>query len=162
MAEMGWDEVTVIRKRAPKASAMKSQQAVNVAQRQGVPIDTQKKCKFYKIHSNKQHSVDKNTAKLDAETEELHHATVGLDVGRIIMQARQAKNMTQKDLATKINEKQQVVNEYEQAKAIPNQAVLAKMERILGVKLRGKDKGKPFIDKHEKKDAPAAKGGKKK
>ena len=32
----------------------------------------------------------------------------------------------------KINEKQQVINEYEAGKAIPNQQVLAKMERILG------------------------------
>ena len=43
-----------------------------------------------------------------------------------------------------INEKQQIVNEYEQAKCIPNQQILAKMERALGVKLRGKDKGQPF------------------
>jgi ribosome-binding protein aMBF1 (putative translation factor) len=50
--------------------------------------------------SNKQHSVDKNTAKLDRETEELSHSTVTLDVGRLIMQGRQAKGLTQKELAT--------------------------------------------------------------
>ena len=37
-----------------------------------------------------------------------------------------------------INEKPQVVNEYEQGKAIPNQQIIGKMERALGVKLRGK------------------------
>ena len=31
-----------------------------------------------------------------------------MDVGRLIMKARQEKNLTQKDLATKINEKPQV------------------------------------------------------
>ncbi len=36
------------------------------------------------------------------------------------------------------------MNEYEQAKAIPNQQILAKLERALGVKLRGKDKGQPL------------------
>lgn len=43
-----------------------------------------------------------------------------------------------------INEKPQVVSEYESGKAVPNQQILAKMERALGVKLRGKDIGKPF------------------
>ena len=48
-----------------------------------------------------------------------------------------------------MSEKPQVVNEYESGKAIPNQQVLGKMERILGVKLRGAPgpvgggKGKP-------------------
>ena len=40
--------------------------------------------------------------------------------------------------SNQINEKPQVVNEYEQGKAIPNQQIIGKMERILGVKLRGK------------------------
>lgn len=49
---------------------------------------------------NKQHVAAKNTAKLDRETEELHHETVGHDISRLIQQGRQAKNWTQKDLAT--------------------------------------------------------------
>lgn len=39
----------------------------------------------------------------------MHNDLVDMDVGKIIMQARQEKNLTQKDLATKINEKQQVL-----------------------------------------------------
>ena len=56
----------------------------------------------------------------------------------------QPVEITQKDLATRINEKPQVIADYEQARAIPNQQVLSKLERTLGIKLRGKDKGKPF------------------
>ena len=54
--------------------------------------------------------------------------------------ARLAKEptMTQKDLATKVNEKPSVINDYESGRAIPSQQVLAKLERALGVKLRGK------------------------
>lgn len=36
------------------------------------------------------------------------------------------------------------VNEYESGKAIPNQQVLGKLERALGVKLRGKNIGEPL------------------
>lgn len=50
--------------------------------------------------TNKQHKTTLNTSKLDRETEELHHEKVGLDIGKLIQQARQAKGMTQKDLAT--------------------------------------------------------------
>jgi len=34
-----------------------------------------------------------------------------------------------------------VVQEYEQGKAVPNQTILGKMERALGVKLRGTNIG---------------------
>lgn len=143
-----WDEVTVLRKKAPRSGQLRTQQAINAAQRQGSDIETSKK---WAAGQNKQHTISKDTAKLDRETEELHHDTIGLDVGRIIQQVRNEKKMTQKDLATKINEKQQVINEYESGRAIPNQNVLAKLERVLGVRLRGKDRGKPLQPKGGKK-----------
>ncbi|XP_054169033.1 endothelial differentiation-related factor 1 homolog [Oppia nitens] len=143
-----WDEVTVLRKRPQKASAMKTQAAINAAQKQGIPVETSKK---YGAATNKHPVTSINTAKLDRETEELHHDTIGQEVCRIIQQWRQQKGMTQKDLATKICEKPQVVNEYESGKAIPNQQVLAKLERALGVKLRGKEKGQPLVPKPAKK-----------
>jgi ribosome-binding protein aMBF1 (putative translation factor) len=50
--------------------------------------------------------------------------------------------MTQKELATKINEKPQVVAEYESGKAIPNPQIISKLERCLGVKLPRPGKSK--------------------
>lgn len=44
--------------------------------------------------------MTKNTAKLDRETEELHHDRVPLEVGKVIQQGRQERGLTQKDLAT--------------------------------------------------------------
>uniref|UniRef100_A0A6B2EHL3 Putative transcription factor mbf1 n=1 Tax=Phlebotomus kandelakii TaxID=1109342 RepID=A0A6B2EHL3_9DIPT len=137
-----WDTVTVLRKRAPKASAMKTESAINQAKRQGLQVDTQQK---YGAGTNKQHVATKNTAKLDRETEELKHEKIPLEVGKLIMQGRQSKGMSQKELATKICEKPQVVNEYEGGRGIPNNVVLAKMERVLGLKLRGKERGKPMV-----------------
>ncbi|CAH2018590.1 unnamed protein product [Acanthoscelides obtectus] len=67
--------------------------------------------KYNTSGSNKQHVTTKNTAKLDRETEELKHETIPLDVGKLIQQGRQAKGLRQKDLATKINEKPQVITD---------------------------------------------------
>ena len=94
-----------------------------------------------------------NTTKLANETEELKHDKVSMDVGRLIQKGRQAKGWSQKELATKICEKPQVINEYESSKAVPNQAILGKLERALEIKLRGKDKGAPLAPKAKKAQA---------
>lgn len=57
-----------------------------------------------------------------------------------------------------MSEKPQVVNQYESGAAVPNNQVLGKMERILGVKLRGA----PGPVGGGAKKGGAAKGGKKK
>ena len=72
---------------------------------------------------------------------------VDTNVGKAIQRARQEKKFTQKDLATKVNEKPNVINDYEAGRAIPNQQVLGKLERALGVKLRGKNIGEPLFAK---------------
>ena len=63
---------------------------------------------------------------------------VDTELRKAITQARVAKGMSQAQLAQAINEKPAVINQYESGKAIPNQQILSKLERILGVKLRGK------------------------
>lgn len=73
--------------------------------------------------------------KLEDADEPSKIAKVDKSLSKAIMQARTAKKMTQKDLATAINEKPQVVAEYESGKAIPNPQIIAKLERKLGCKL---------------------------
>ena len=51
--------------------------------------------------------------------------------------ARMEKQLSQKDLAQKVNEKPSVIQDYESGRAIPNPQILGKLERALGVKLRG-------------------------
>ncbi|XP_076793688.1 endothelial differentiation-related factor 1 isoform X1 [Arvicanthis niloticus] len=128
MAESDWDTVTVLRKKGPTAAQAKSKQAILAAQRRGEDVETSKK---WAAGQNKQHSITKNTAKLDRETEELHHDRVTLEVGKVIQRGRQSKGLTQKDLATKINEKPQVIADYESGRAIPNNQVLGKIERAI-------------------------------
>ena len=68
-----------------------------------------------------------------------------MSLGKLIQKGRQDKGMTQKELATKICEKPQIVNEYEQGKGIPNNQIMIKIEKAIGIKLRGKDKGEFLI-----------------
>ncbi|EXC00250.1 Multiprotein-bridging factor 1a [Morus notabilis] len=63
---------------------------------------------------------------------------VPTELKKAIMQARMDKKLTQSQLAQMINEKPQVIQEYESGKAIPNQQIITKLERTLGTKLRGK------------------------
>jgi ribosome-binding protein aMBF1 (putative translation factor) len=51
--------------------------------------------------------------------------------------ARLELKLSQKDVAQKVNEKPSVIQDYESSKAIPNPQILGKLERALGVKLRG-------------------------
>jgi putative transcription factor len=51
--------------------------------------------------------------------------------------ARMELKLSQKEVAQKINEKPSVLQDYEAGKAVPNAQILSKLERTLGVKLRG-------------------------
>ncbi|EEF37862.1 Multiprotein-bridging factor, putative [Ricinus communis] len=103
-----WEPV-VIRKKAPTAAAKKDEKVVNAARRAGAEIETLKK-----------------------------YDRVPTELKKAIMQARMEKKFTQAQLAQMINEKPQIIQEYESGKAIPNQQIIGKLERALGVKLRGK------------------------
>ena len=76
-----------------------------------------------------------SAARLEDETDELKHQTVSKDLRMAIQQARNAKGLTQKQLAQQLQMQPQIINEYESGKAIPNNQFIAKMERALGVKL---------------------------
>ncbi|KAJ3147856.1 hypothetical protein HDU86_007851 [Geranomyces michiganensis] len=137
-----WDDVTVIRKRPETSKTAKSASAVNAALRSGVGVTSEKKSA---INANKIGIDAGKAAKIDNETEDFTVERVGLGLAKTIQQARAAKGLTQKQLGTLINETATIIAEYETGRsANPNQQLLAKMERALGVKLRGKDIGAPL------------------
>ncbi|KAL6529656.1 Multiprotein-bridging factor 1b [Orobanche gracilis] len=131
-----WEPV-VIRKKAPTAADRKSDKAVNEARRTGAGTETYKKAT---AGSNKaaSSSTTLNTRKLDEDTENLAHEKVPTELKKAIIQARNDKKLTQSQLAQLINEKPQIIQEYESGKAIPNQQIISKLEKALGAKLRGK------------------------
>lgn len=71
----------------------------------GLPTETMKK---YGAGGNRSaHSAQ--MSRLENDTETLTHAKVSTETKKLIMQARMAKKMSQKDLATAINEKPQTI-----------------------------------------------------
>jgi putative transcription factor len=178
---MDWDEQTVIRKKTVSAKEAKSTAAVNRAMATGnyeitkkstrrifVSIDPQQPISScggeQACHDGREHGQGRRGHRaLQRYWDRMHRlgifivlvATVNTSVSKAIIAARQAKGMTQKDLSAKICEKPQIVQEYESGKAIPSQLVLGKLEKALGVKLRGSGIGTPLETRK-----PAAAGGK--
>nr|XP_011458878.1 PREDICTED: multiprotein-bridging factor 1c [Fragaria vesca subsp. vesca] len=129
-----WEPV-VIHKSKPKPQDLRKPKVVNQALRSGAPVQTIKKSD---AGHNKKAAPVVSVKKLDEAAEPAALDRVSADVRHAIQKARLEKKMSQADLAKRINELPKVVQEYENGKAVPNQAVLAKMERVLEVKLRGK------------------------
>merc|ERR1712217_1024888 len=98
-------------KSGPKGKASKSSSEVNAARRSGGQVDTDKKIGAGGNQSA--HSKVPNAAKLDENSEVFRHNTVSHDFKLALQQARLAKKMSQAALATAINEKGTVINEYE-------------------------------------------------
>ena len=69
-------------------------------------------------------------------------ATVSKAMANQIAQARTAKKMTQKELATKLNMPVKVVQQYESGKAVPNGAIINKLNRALSIRIQRDDKRK--------------------
>lgn len=144
-----WDSVTIIGSKArvggggPRANVARTQAQINAARRTGSVLSVDKK---YGGGGNRTNDVEgQRLTKVDRETDIVAPKKIDASVGKTIAKVRTEKKMTQKDLATKINEKPNVINDYESGRAIPNQQLLGKLERALGVKLRGKNIGEPLF-----------------
>lgn len=96
----------------------------------------EKKNKGSKVVLSEQHS---RLAKIDNCTgdESMKHSTVSYSLRMEIQKARNAKNMTQKQLAKEIGVQPKVIHDYESGKAIPSKHLLREISKKLGVKLSG-------------------------
>mmetsp|Transcript_8101 Transcript_8101/g.16355 ORF Transcript_8101/g.16355 Transcript_8101/m.16355 type:complete len:169 (-) Transcript_8101:37-543(-) len=131
MEGQDWNTVNVGRGNVGK-SLPKTKQGMASALRTGA---VQSEKKYGAGGNSSAHSGANINARKLEESEETKHSMSGASLGKAIMQARMAKKMTQKQLATAINEKPQVVGQYEQGKAIPNPQIISKLERQLGCRL---------------------------
>ena len=60
---------------------------------------------------------------------------INMELKKAIQQARQAKKLTQKDLAQLVGMHQSEITNYENGKAIPNNLFIARLEKSLNCKL---------------------------
>ncbi|CAK5279497.1 unnamed protein product [Mycena citricolor] len=146
MTDVDWDSKTVIGSKRTVAKVTKNTSDLNAARRAGAVVATDKKGTSggNKAHQGTDHQ---KIAKLDRDNEVAPPAKVSASVGRAMQDARMELKLSQKDVAQKVNEKPSVLSDYESGKAIPNPQILGKLERVLGVKLRGSDIGKKLETK---------------
>lgn len=78
------------------------------------------------------HPIIEKPKEIDEETK---IEKVSMTLSKQIQQARMKLNLTQKQLAQKINVKPDIVNSYENGKAMPDNNILQKLRKALGCKL---------------------------
>jgi putative transcription factor len=127
METQDWKEV-VLNSRPRKDKSAE----VNAALRSGDALAEKK----HGAGSNKKNPLN-NPKRLDEAHEPERLETVPLTLAKRIQQARQRKGWTQTQLAQAIGERARVVNDYERATVPPSPQIINKMEKALGVRLRG-------------------------
>ena len=132
-----------------------SESEANRIGQQGNGVDVVKKQSNSNQHSN---GLGPNARKLDDDHENFKVKKVDFKLTVAIQKARQLKGWTQAELGKEINEKATVVTEYENGKAVPVEAVVVRMEKALGVHLRGAKAGEPMEVKKTKAQLAALKG----
>eukprot|EP01041_Mallomonas_annulata_P007234 gene7234-14761_t len=131
-----WTPVVLSKTPKQRAEGLSSAQAIAQAKVSGA-VSTERK--FAAGENKSAHVSSSGLKKLEDSTDEFKHSTVDATLSRAIMQARITKKMTQKELATAINEKPQIIQQYEAGSAMPNPQIIVKLERVLGIHLpRGK------------------------
>lgn len=142
-SENDWDHVTILH----KSESTLRKQAKDKMSKGGL-TDAQTR---FGAGQNKQHIDDVNTRKLDENDDGGTHKKIPRETSQTIQRVRNEKGLKREQLAQKINIKSNLLAEYEEGKAIPNQQILNKLEHVLGVYLRGDKCGDELPKREEKK-----------
>ncbi|CRH00154.1 multiprotein bridging factor type 1, putative [Plasmodium relictum] len=108
---------------------------IEEARKLGIDVEIEKKYFGGKNKSSKGNLIIENKAKIEQENENFKIDRVTPTFSRALQQARMNKKLTQAQLARLINESETVIKEYENGKAIPNNVIIQKLNRVLGINL---------------------------
>jgi len=111
-----------------------SKNFIENAKRKGL-VESVKKVDSYNSSSVPNINPRKIENLIDDPEQDFHQRHITSKTSLRIQKARTSLGMTQKDLALKINEKVNIVNDYETGKAIPDITVTQKLEKALGIKI---------------------------
>jgi putative transcription factor len=100
------------------------------------PADVQKQMVPKKKSPNKSVADPAHAHVIADESESFHLETVSPKLRQQILQARLNAKLTQVQLAQRINEQPKTIQEYENGKAIPDNRILQKLSKVLGVVLK--------------------------
>jgi putative transcription factor len=133
MGDQDWTTVTFTKKKDVKKVP---QTAIGLAQAKASgQVTTERKAGVTNKSSSAAPAPSAHLRKLEEATDVFEHKTINRNLAQAIQQARLAKKMTQAQLATAINERQQIIQQYESGQALPNPQVLNKLDRVLGIHL---------------------------
>lgn len=122
-----WNKITFT---GPVGKAKKGERAIQDAHRKGNEVET-----IRKNAGNNNRGPAINMKKMAEETDVIHLAELPHEFRMAMQKARVSANLSQADLAKRINEKQSVINDYENGRAVPNPQVIVKIERALETRL---------------------------
>ena len=102
------------------------------SKQKNINSDNTKKTKVIKNKNGEKNKIDN---KLDKKVEDgdMKHKIVSLKLRQEIQKRRTSQNLTQKDLATRVNLPTSVINEIESGKAIYNHQHMNKIKRFLKI-----------------------------
>jgi ribosome-binding protein aMBF1 (putative translation factor) len=100
---------------------------------------------FKEIVFSKNKSVRPSSSRTRVEISKVHKELLndedipklkmfGKDNGKILQSARVGKQLTQEQLAVQVNERKNVINQYELGNIVPDNSILNKLRRVLNVK----------------------------
>jgi putative transcription factor len=114
----------------PTNKQRKGEKAVQDAHRRGTEVEV-----IRKNTKNANHKLPSKLRNVADENEIIAITELPYDFRIAMQKARVAANLSQSELAKKINEKQNIVNEYESGRAVPDIQIIVKIERALNCRL---------------------------